>query len=135
MRRRWLCDDRPRREVALHRAAGLDLIRVWGGGIAERPEFYAAADALGVLVMQEFWMTGDNNGRWAGEYSWPLDHAVYLDNARDTVRALRGHASLLFWCGGNELDPPGQVIRAQPQRLARCGVAAVGVSRVVRPRS
>ena len=23
-------------------------------------------DELGVLVYQEFWMTGDNNGRWAG---------------------------------------------------------------------
>ena len=99
---------RYRDELALHRAAGLDLVRVWGGGLAERPEFYDAADGLGLLVMQEFWMSGDNNGRWAGEYAWPLDHAAYLDNARDTVRALRAHASLLFWCGGNELDPPGR---------------------------
>ena len=48
---------------------GLNLIRVWGGGGTERPEFYDAADRLGILVLQEFWMTGDNNGRWAGSYS------------------------------------------------------------------
>ena len=41
----------------MHRDMGLNLIRVWGGGIAERPEFYDAADEMGVLVMQEFWMT------------------------------------------------------------------------------
>ena len=44
-------------EVRMHRDMGLNLIRVWGGGIAERPEFYDAADEMGVLVMQEFWMT------------------------------------------------------------------------------
>ena len=56
----------------------MNLIRVWGGGITERPEFYDACDRAGMLVMQEFWMTGDNNGRWAGSYEWPTDHDVYL---------------------------------------------------------
>jgi mannosylglycoprotein endo-beta-mannosidase len=92
-------------EVKLHASMGMNLIRVWGGGIAERPEFYDAADELGVLVMQEFWMTGDNNGRWAGNYSFPQDHSTYLACVRDTVRMLRNHPSLLFWCGGNELYP------------------------------
>merc|ERR1719445_2459089 len=84
----------------------MNLIRVWGGGMTERPEFYAAADQLGILVMQEFWMSGDNNGRWAGEYNWPDDHSLYIRSARDVVRMLRNHPSLLFWCGGNELSPP-----------------------------
>ena len=50
-------------------------------------------------------MTGDNNGRWAGNYSWPNDHSLYLESASDVVRMLRRHPSLLFWCGGNELYP------------------------------
>jgi hypothetical protein len=45
-------------EIALHKHAGLNLIRVWGGGTAERDQFYECADRLGVLVFQEFWMTG-----------------------------------------------------------------------------
>ena len=50
-------------------------------------------------------MTGDNNGRWAGDYDWPLDHSSYLSNAQDTILRLRHHPSLIVWVGGNELDP------------------------------
>ena len=63
--------------------------------------------ALHLKIMHEFWMSGDNNGRWAGSYSDPLDHQLYLAAAADTVSRLRGHPSLLFWCGGNELYPAG----------------------------
>lgn len=95
-------------EIALHRYAGLNLIRVWGGGTAERDDFYQCADRLGILVWQEFWMTGDNNGRWAGNYNWPENHSAYLYHIRDTVQRLRGYASLLFYSGCNEcLAPKG----------------------------
>ena len=64
-------------QVRMHREMGLNLIRVWGGGLTERPEFYTACDEQGVLVMQEFWMGGDNNGRWAGSFDWPANHTSY----------------------------------------------------------
>lgn len=92
-------------EVNMHVQMNMNIIRVWGGGLTERPEFYDAADELGIFIMQEFWQTGDNNGRWAGNYNWPLNHHVYLDNARDMILMVRNHPSLLFWCGGNELYP------------------------------
>ena len=116
--------DRYTTEVRLHRQMGLNLIRVWGGGIAERPEFYDACDRLGVMVYQEFWMTGDNNGRWAGNYSWPLDHQVYLSCAADVVKMLRNHPSLLLWVGGNELfpekqSPPPDIAAALPALLSQ----------------
>ena len=95
-------------EVRMHAEMGLNLIRVWGGGLTERPEFFEACDQLGVLVMQEFWMSGDNNGRWAGSFEWPTNHKVYLDNAQDMVLMLRRHPSLLFWNCGNELFPVDQ---------------------------
>jgi hypothetical protein len=40
-------------EVRAHREMGLNLIRVWGGGLTERSEFYDACDEQGVLVFQE----------------------------------------------------------------------------------
>lgn len=39
---------------------GFNAIRVWGGGITETEQFYDTADRLGLLVYQEFWMTGKN---------------------------------------------------------------------------
>lgn len=110
----WICSDgmlrlsakRYRDEVRFHAEMNLNMIRVWGGSIAERPEFYDACDEFGQLVMQEFWMTGDCNGTWGkGSIYWPLDHQLYIDCAADTVKMLRNHPSLCFWCGGNELTP------------------------------
>ena len=110
----WICSDamlqlsgkRYHDEVQFHAEMNLNMIRVWGGSIAERPEFYDACDEYGLLVMQEFWMTGDCNGTWGhSSIEWPLDHRLYINCAGDTVRMLRNHPSLCFWCGGNELNP------------------------------
>ena len=67
-------------------------------------------------------MTGDNNGRWAGEYSWPLDHAVYLDNA-DSCLDLKALESLAFRsmgdgarCRGDVRQGPAQGPRRAPTR-------------------
>ena len=51
-------------EVRFHRDMNLNLIRVWGGALTERPEFYQACDRYGMLVFQDFWNSGDCNGRW-----------------------------------------------------------------------
>eukprot|EP00041_Stephanoeca_diplocostata_P002316 m.25464 g.25464 ORF g.25464 m.25464 type:complete len:1144 (+) comp13183_c0_seq5:141-3572(+) len=112
--------DRYDAEVRMHRDMGLNLIRVWGGGVAERPEFFDACDKYGVFVWSEFWMTGDNNGRWAGSYSWPDDHTVYMANVNDTIRMQRNHPSLLLWVGGNELYPEGE----SPPPTIRDGLVA-----------
>ena len=109
-------------EVQLHAAAGLNLIRVWGGGVAEADAFYDACDRLGVLVYQEFWMTGDNNGRWAGSYDSPDDHGAYGVAVVDAVKRLRRFASLLWLGGGNELYPRE---RSPPPDLWAAILAAV----------
>jgi mannosylglycoprotein endo-beta-mannosidase len=119
---------RLRAEVALHAHMGMNAMRLWGGHGGHPDALFAAADELGVLLLAEFWMSGDNNGRWAGSPEWPLDHGLYLRAAADTVRRLRGHASLLLWCGGNELfpfeaSPPGDILRGLQAALAALDVA------------
>ena len=55
-------EERYDAEIRMHRDMNLNCIRIWGGAITERPEFYAACDQYGMLVMQDFWISGDCNG-------------------------------------------------------------------------
>jgi hypothetical protein len=106
-------------EVRYHRDMNLNMIRVWGGGITERPEFYDACDKYGLLVFQDFWITGDCNGRWYDTYkkddtdtrrAYPDNHTLWLAAAADQIKMLRNHPSLAIWCGGNELRPPVDIL-------------------------
>lgn len=90
------------RLVGLYRDMGCNLLRVWGGAFLEAPEFYAECDRAGLLVWQEFPLSSsglDNQPPHA-----PGVVAELRDIARHFIRARRHHASLLLWCGGNELQ-------------------------------
>ncbi|MCO5581965.1 hypothetical protein L7F22_035854 [Adiantum nelumboides] len=103
-----LSKERYKSDIDLHADMNFNMIRCWGGGITERPEFYENCDRRGLLVWQEFWITGDNNGRGASPPSnpeWPLDHRLFLDCAKDTIKLLRNFTSLALWVGGNEQHP------------------------------
>lgn len=113
-------DQRYDAEVRYHRDMNLNLIRVWGGALIERPEFFNACDKYGMLVMQDFWMSGDCNGRWVdpmkSDNQWtrrkyPDDHTLFLNSVADQVKLVRNHPSLAIWCGGNEITPPEDILR------------------------
>jgi mannosylglycoprotein endo-beta-mannosidase len=113
-------------EIRFHRDMNLNLIRVWGGALTERPEFYDACDKYGLLVWQDFWNSGDCNGRWEDpkkkEDQWtrrkyPDDHALFIESAADQIKLLRNHPSLAFWCGGNEITPPEDIYHALKDSL------------------
>lgn len=114
-------DARYDAEVRFHRDMNLNLIRVWGGALIERPEFYQACDKYGMLVFQDMWGSGDCNGRWLDpmklEDQWtrrqyPDDHGLYLASIKDQVKMIRNYASLAIWCGGNEITPPEDILKA-----------------------
>jgi beta-mannosidase len=88
--------------LGLAARAGVNLLRVWGGGLIETPEFYDRCDRLGLLVWQEFSQSS------SGIESVPSDDPAFVEtlvaDAREIVPRLRHHASLALWCGGNELD-------------------------------
>ena len=101
----WVPDDafvirvdaaRCERRINQALAADVNLVRVWGGGVYESEDFYALADAKGVLVWQDFLFT------CAGyRETEPLWSEVDAE-AREAVTRLAAHASLVLWCGGNE---------------------------------
>ena len=101
----WRASDRYFAEVKLHVSMNFNTMRLWGGHGGHPSALFDAADSLGILLWNEFFMSGDNNGRWAGNASWPLDHTLYNNAVSDTIKRLRCHPSLLVHVGGNELFP------------------------------
>jgi beta-galactosidase/beta-glucuronidase len=89
-------------ELRLCRNANVNLVRIWGGGLGETDDFYAGADRYGLLVWQDFWITGDTHGGFKGSADWPFETHVFLDNVVNTIYRIRNHPSLLVWTGGNE---------------------------------
>src|SRR6185312_14037704 len=121
-----LSPDRYDAEIRFHRDMNLNLIRVWGGALTERPEFYDACDRYGLLVFQDFWNSGDCNGRWedpmkkADQWTrrdYPDDHRLFIASAADQIKLIRNHPSLAFWCGGNEITPPEDIFKALKDTL------------------
>jgi len=116
-----LSKERYDAEVRFHAEMNMNMIRVWGGALPERPEFYDACDKYGILVWQDLWVSGDCNGEWldpakkesqARRKAYPDDHDLFLETAIDQIRMLRNHPSLYLWCGGNETPPPPDILKA-----------------------
>ncbi|MEU4164693.1 glycoside hydrolase family 2 protein [Actinoplanes sp. NPDC026670] len=101
----WIPDDifpsrmtRERYELRLREAvsAGVNLIRVWGGGIYEDRDFYELCDQLGLMVWQDFLFACA---------CYPEEEPIrseVLAEARDNVLRLSPHPSLITWNGNNE---------------------------------
>jgi beta-mannosidase len=94
-------DRKMKHLVELARHSGANILRCWGGGDPESPEFYAECDRLGLLVWQELPLSS------GGISNLPPDDLAYF--ARLTpylervIKARRNHPSLALWGGGNEL--------------------------------
>lgn len=97
---RQVLDDK----VRLHAEANLTMIRNWVG-MTNHPAFYDACDKYGILIWDDFWLANPGDG------PEPTDTALFLENAADKIRRIRGHASLAFYCGRNE-GYPNEAINA-----------------------
>ncbi|WP_106815702.1 glycoside hydrolase family 2 protein [Microbacterium timonense] len=76
--------------------SGMNMLRVWGGGIYESEDFYELADERGVLVWQDFLLA-------CAAYSEDAElWNEFEAEARDNVTRLSSHPSLVVWNGGNE---------------------------------
>ncbi|MER6803136.1 MULTISPECIES: glycoside hydrolase family 2 protein [Streptomyces] len=101
----WIPDDafpsrvtpeRYRTRLTQAAEAGVDLVRVWGGGIYEDRAFYDACDELGLMVWQDFLFACS-----AYPEEQPLRGEIEAE-ARDNVVRLMPHPSLVLWNGNNE---------------------------------
>lgn len=83
--------------LTLAKEAGVNMLRVWGGGIFEKQHFYNECDRLGILVTQDFLMA-------CGEYPEYKDEFIEQIRKETEYAAykLRNHPSLVWWSGDNE---------------------------------
>ena len=79
------------------RAAGIQIIRVWGGGNPETEDFYELCDELGIMVWEDFPIGNQETPQY------PQD--VWEAQVMHIIFSLRNHPALAVWCGGNEFNP------------------------------
>lgn len=86
------------RMLALLEECQCNMVRCWGGNVYEAAAFFDFCDERGILVWQDFAMACA---------VYPQDdgfaHAIDVE-ARQVIRRLRPHASLVCWSGDNECD-------------------------------
>jgi beta-mannosidase len=79
--------------------ARMNMLRVWGGGIYEKHDFYRLCDELGILVWQDFMYACA---------LYPDFELGFLEEAereaRGAIMRLRNHPCIALWCGNNEND-------------------------------
>jgi len=93
----WIKSEDYEKLLYMAREANMNMLRIWGGGIYEDEQFYKLCDKLGIMVWQDFMFA-------CAEYPDHLEWFRNLSNkeAREIVRKLRYHTSIVLWCGNNE---------------------------------
>ncbi|MFK3648731.1 glycosyl hydrolase 2 galactose-binding domain-containing protein [Lysobacter enzymogenes] len=89
--------ERLRRDLQSARDANMNMLRNWGGGYYESDDFFDIADELGLMVWQDFMFGGGMPPGFDPQF-----RASVVAEARDNVRRLRNHPSIVLWCGNNE---------------------------------
>ncbi|HYF79469.1 MAG TPA: glycoside hydrolase family 2 TIM barrel-domain containing protein [Symbiobacteriaceae bacterium] len=88
--------------LTLARQAGVNLLRIWGGGLIEKEAFYDLCDRFGIMVWQEFIQSS------SGIENKPSTEPEFIEmmvrEAEAIIPKRRNHPSLVIWCGGNELQ-------------------------------
>ncbi len=75
---------------------GVQLIRIWGGGLLETQHLYNICNELGIMVWQDFPIGNQDTP----DYPQEVWEAQVVQN----IVRLRNHPSLAIWCGGNEFN-------------------------------
>jgi beta-mannosidase len=93
-----------RKRVQLYKDLGANILRVWGGATLEREKFYDLCDEMGIMVWQEFPLSSSGGDCIPPQDEEFAEQAASI--ARSYIPRRQHHASLIMWCGGNELINP-----------------------------
>ena len=94
---------------------GINTIRIWGGGFPEKEWLYDLCDEMGILIWQDFPLSSSGLDNYPPE---GLQEVYTISQiASHYVKRLHHHASLLLWCGGNELYERGDTAPVTDKHL------------------
>ena len=91
--------DRYRQLLVQAKDMGLNMLRVWGGGVYESDDFYTLCDSLGIWVWQDFMFAGAMYPASSPDFK-----ATVMAELHDNILRLRHHRCIVLWCGNNEID-------------------------------
>lgn len=89
---------REKRFVELAKESNCNMIRCWGGSVYPESSFFDECDKLGIMVWQDF-SFGNSNYPQTEEF-----YEIVSTEAEKVIKKFRNHASLVLWCGDNEID-------------------------------
>ena len=93
--------------------AGMNMLRVWGGGVYEDEYFYHLCDSLGIMVWQDLMFacalypedslvtSNSVTGKIAGYRLFPANAEDELEQIKSR---LQNHPSVVLFCGNNEIE-------------------------------
>lgn len=96
----YACGDVKARQteiLELCASAGVNMLRIWGGGAFETRHFYSECSRLGIMVTQDFLMAC---GAYPEDEDWFIDELK--KEAEYVVRLCRNQPCLVWWSGDNE---------------------------------
>ena len=77
--------------------ANMNMIRIWGGGFYEQSWFYDLCDELGLMVWHDFMFACNIYPSTPDFLALVREEVIYQ------TKRLSSHASIVLWCGDNEL--------------------------------
>ena len=119
-------------------AAGMNMIRVWGGGVYPPSLFFDACDSLGILLYVDMQFAGSGHDIAVAAAQRPLSaaaNASILAEVAHQVRRLSAHPSVFLFDGANEVIAERTGPSALYASLVMEAVAREDNSRVVWPSS
>lgn len=88
--------ERLEQRILQAKALGVNMLRIWGGGIYESDDFYDLCEKHGIFVWQDFMFACSyypDTGEW---------QQAIRKEAEYQVARLRHHPCIALWCGNNE---------------------------------
>lgn len=91
-------DDKYRNLLIAAKEAGVNMLRIWGGGVYEKNIFYELCDSLRIYIWQDLMFAGA---------MYPSDSAFVknvMQEVCENVSRLRKYNCIVLWSGNNEID-------------------------------